>query len=134
MLLTKRNIYDIIPIIELHSAIVHFGGDMRYNNYTNDAIYELERQRTYNYGVDYEREAYDDGCEQCGSNKKTIFKINSHMLCEDCACNALRDSFEDFEPTSYPFGIDAERIFKQITDDFSDSELLSYIENVYEKI
>lgn len=107
---------------------------MIYNNYTNDEIYELERQRTFNYGADYERNEFSPSCEKCGNDSKTIFNINSHHVCEDCICNALRDTFEDFEPSYLPFNIDARTIFKNITDDFSDNELISYVENLYEKI
>lgn len=106
---------------------------MRYNNYTNDAIYELERQRTYNYGDGFFDDENSPVCDKCGCCDKTIFITDSHRLCEDCICDTLRDSFEELEPSQTRFGIDASRIFKNITEDFSDSELLSYVENIYEK-
>lgn len=109
------------------------GGQMRYNNYTNDAIYELERQRTYNYADGFYNEEESAVCDKCGTGNKTIFITDSHRLCEDCICDTLRDSFEEFSSQLPSFGIDVERIFKNITEDFSDSELLSYVENIYEK-
>ena len=106
---------------------------MRYNNYTDDAIYELERQRTYNYGEGFSISEDEVSCDKCGTKNKTIFITDSHRLCEDCICDALRESFEDFSPIASPFGVDIEKIFKNITEDFSDTELLSYVENIYEK-
>lgn len=107
---------------------------MSYFNYTNDAIYELERQRTHNFGADYESQPVAPICEECGNDNKIIFKINSHYICEDCVCNLLRDAFDELAPTSSPISLNAEMILKNIIEDFSDSELLSYVEDVYEKI
>ncbi len=104
---------------------------MSYYNYTNDAIYELEKQRTMNYG---EESDFPKQCELCGRDDKAVFVVNSRCICEDCACNELRDAFEDIEPSSTPSGIDAGVIFNRIIDDFTDSELISYIEDVYTRI
>ena len=104
---------------------------MSYYNYTNDAIYELEKQRTMNYGSEND---YPQQCELCGRDDKSVFVVNSHHICEDCACNELRDTFEDIEPSSTPSGIDSAEIFKHIIEDFTDNELLSYIEDIYTRL
>ena len=104
---------------------------MSYYNFTNDAIYELERQRTMNYGTESDEQ---QECELCGRDDKSIFIVNSRCICEDCACNELRDAFEDIEPSRTKSEIDAAEIFKRIVDDFTDNELLSYIEDIYVRI
>lgn len=105
---------------------------MRYNNYTNDAIYELERQRTLNYGNNYNDYTMVE-CENCTASEKTIFKIGNRLLCEDCICNYLRDCFEEIEFISDANNVDVCEIFKNIIYDFTDSELITYVENLYEK-
>lgn len=107
---------------------------MSYLNYTNDAIYELERQRTCNYGADFEAEEGVQTCEECGTGGKSLFLINSHKVCEDCVCNVIRDAFEDFEPSPAKYDIDAGEIFKNIIEDFTDSEILCYVEELYERL
>gem|GEM_PF-6644074 len=111
-----------------------YGGIMSYLNYTNDAIYELERQRTCNYGADFEAEEELQTCEECGTGGKSLFLINSHKVCEDCVCNIIRDALEDFEPFSAKYDIDAGEIFKNIIEDFTDSEILCYVEDIYERL
>lgn len=107
---------------------------MSYLNYTNDAIYELERQRTNNYGADYEAEDNILFCDECGSRGKNLFLINSRKVCEDCVCNIIRDAFEEIEPPSAKYDIDAAQIFKNIIEDFTDNEILCYVEDIYEKL
>ncbi len=103
---------------------------MRYKNYTNEAIYELERQRTMNYGIcDDEGRCCENGC---GNN--TLYDVGGRTLCEDCLIDEVRSEFEKLlrsEDENDNFSVD---IIKDIISDFSDSEILTYIENRYDKI
>lgn len=84
--------------------------------------------------MSFGEEDFPKQCELCGHDEKPVFLVNAHCLCENCVCNELRDAFEDIEPSLTPSGIDAAEIFNRIADDFTDRELLSYIEDVYTHI
>lgn len=102
---------------------------MQYKNYTDDALYELERQRTMDYA-----NAYDDElvCEN-GCSNRVLYNAEGRILCEDCLIDEVRKTFmqlldsEDEENISFS-------IIRDIVSDFSDSEILTYIENRYEKV
>ncbi len=100
---------------------------MRYKNYTNDAIYELERQRTM-------EDEYDPNfsCEN-GCVGSPLYNAEGRILCEDCLIEEVRTTF-----TSMLLSEDDDdfscKIIKDIIEDFSDAEILTYIENRYEKV
>ena len=77
---------------------------MRYKNYTNDAIFELERQRTL---LDDELNP-DYICEN-GCTNSPLYNIEGRIFCEDCLIEEVRNTFtsmllseddEDFSKTS----------------------------------
>ena len=101
---------------------------MRYKNYTNEAIYELERQRIM------EDDTYDpDSVCENGCSGTPIYNAEGRLLCQDCLIEEVRNTF-----TSMLLSEDDEdfpcKIIKDIIDDFSDSEILTYIECRYEKV
>ena len=110
------------------------GGYMLYKNYTNDAVSELERQRTGNYGSDLFEEDSDIKCCECKNSASSLFKINSKYYCSDCICELLREIFSDMADECDSYDIGAKDILKDIISDFSDNELLYYVENRYETI
>lgn len=102
---------------------------MRYKNYTTEALYELERQRTADYGnSEEERTCCDNGC-----TNDVLYTVGDRILCEECLIDEVRSEFErlffsDDETDNF-----STEIIKDIISDFSDSEILAYIENRYEK-
>lgn len=105
---------------------------MYYKNYTQDAVLELERQRTMPYEASYNNQS-EHYCRECGSSSK-LHKINSHYLCEDCICNSLREVYAGIEENMTVLSIDALEVLKNIISDFSDNELIYYVENLYEDV
>ncbi len=107
---------------------------MLYKNYTNDAVLELERQRTDNYASGL----FDNGsfvkCCECKTNGKPLYKINSKYYCPDCICELLREVYSDISDECDSYDIGANDILKDIISDFSDNELLCYVQNRYETI
>lgn len=108
---------------------------MYYKNYTEDAVLELERQRTQTYEDTYQFSKQSNlCCEECGSSLKKLHNINSHTFCEDCICDSLREVYDSIEQNMTVLNIDALEILKDILSDFSDNELLCYVENRYEEV
>ena len=103
---------------------------MRFKNYTNEAIYELEHQRTGNYGNLYEES--ETVCEN-GCINNTLYMIDKRVLCEECLIEEVRNCLIEAleKEDELTLGI---QIAKDIVSDFSDSEILAYIENRYDKI
>lgn len=101
---------------------------MRYKNYTNEAIYELERQRIME--DDSKDPEYE--CEN-GCTGAPIYNAEGRLLCEDCLIEEVRKTFTSMllseDDDDFPC-----KIIKDIIDDFSDSEILTYIECRYEKV
>ena len=107
---------------------------MYYENFTESAVLELERQRTQAYKDIYQINKNDDKCcEECGSSLKKMYNVASHLLCEDCICDSLREVYATIEQNITILNIDAIGILKDIISDFSDSELLCYVENRYDE-
>ena len=71
-------------------------------------------------------------CEN-GCAGSPIYNAEGRILCEDCLIEEVRKTF-----TSMLLSEDDEdfscKIIKDIIDDFSDSEILTYIECRYEKV
>ena len=108
---------------------------MYYKNYSHQAVLELERQRTQAYDDSYQTHTDDDiCCEECGSSSKKLYDINSHLLCGDCICDSLREVYASINQNITVLNIDALDILKDIISDFSDNELLCYVENRYDKV
>ena len=107
---------------------------MYYKNYTQDAVSELERQRTQTYDTYRFTEHFDKCCEECGSSSKKLHKINSRLFCEDCICDSLREVYASIDQNMTVLSMDALEILKDILSDFSDSELLCYVENRDEEV
>lgn len=107
---------------------------MQYKNYTQEAIYELERQRTGNYGIDYEQKRSDLECELCRAGDNNLYEVNSHIYCGECICDMLREMFSSAAEMMTNEGIDATTILTDIICDFSDNEILCYVENLYERL
>lgn len=106
---------------------------MLYNNYSQEAISELERQRTGNYG--YDREEYPEyECSECRVQSGMFFKINSKVYCSECICDYLREEFYKISENKDDGILPADEILKDIISDFSDNELLCYVENKYERL
>ncbi len=107
---------------------------MLYENYSQKAIYELERQRTGNYGYDIEEYEPEFECKECKTHTGMFFEINSEYYCADCVCDYLREQFSKFSHLSGNEMLDSGEILNEIISDFSDNELLSYIESKYQRI
>ncbi len=107
---------------------------MIYQNTTEDAVMALERHRTQNYGNEYLNSTEDEVCDICQRPSDVVFKIRNHNLCKNCVCDSLRELYARIELNMTENEIEAEEILKDIIDDFSDSELLCYVEARYEKI
>lgn len=101
---------------------------MRYKNYTNDAIYELERQRL---NSDSESDP-DFSCEN-GCTGLPIYNADGRILCEDCLIEEVRNTFTNMLLSEDDDDFSC-KIIRDIIEDFSDSEILTYIENRYEKV
>ena len=106
---------------------------MYYKNYSLNAVIELEKQRTGNYGEDYEKEFSDIQCEECGTHSGRFFDINSHIYCSECILDLLRTEFEK-AGNIMSEKIDAGDVLQDIISDFSDNEILCYVENKYPEI
>lgn len=106
---------------------------MHYKNYTQEAIYELERQRTGNYGMDYEYEHSEVECELCKTEENNLYEVNSHIYCGECICDMLRELFYSAAQGLKNEEIDAFSVLNDIISDFSDNEILCYVENIYER-
>ena len=106
---------------------------MYYNN-SQKAVYELERQRTQTQETYLLTNEDSECCEECGSYSKKLHNINSHLYCEDCICDSLREVYAQIEQNMTVLNIDAFEILKDIISDFSDNELLCYVENRYEEV
>ncbi len=108
---------------------------MYYKNYSQEAVLELERQRTQTYHDAYSLTQHNEkSCEECGADLKKLHKINSHWLCEDCICDSLREVYDSIEQNMTVLHMDALEILKDIISDFSDNELMCYVENRYEEV
>lgn len=108
---------------------------MYYKNYSPQAVLELERQRTQAYEDTYQiNNVNDECCEECGSSLKKLYNINSHFLCGDCICDSLREVYASIDQNMTVLNIDALDILKDIISDFSDNELLCYVENRYDEV
>lgn len=105
---------------------------MLYNNNSINAVLEMERQRTGNYGEDFENAYMDSVCENCSDTNSQLFDFNSHVFCQECILEYFRDKFADI-PEIMP-DTEASQLLSDIVSDFSDNELLCYIENRYRKI
>lgn len=105
---------------------------MLINNYENYALLELEKQRTNNYGNDIpEYDNYTNSiCCKCGKTQN-VLDINSCFVCSDCILEMLREEFSQLDDDKNIYNINLSLILNDIISDFSDSELLSYIENRY---
>ena len=108
---------------------------MYYKNNSQKAILELERQRTGNYGMD---DGYDDYhsvvCDECEKGGEILFDVNSHIICAGCICDILREEFALVSELMKNTDIDCTTIFNEIISDFSDNELLCYVESIYQKV
>lgn len=103
---------------------------MRYKNYSNEALYELERQRTSDYGnFDTEGQRL---CEN-GCSSGVLYRVGESLFCEDCLIDEVRGEFERLAESEEENGAPSAELIKDIISDFSDSEILTYIENRYEK-
>ena len=56
------------------------------------------------------------------------------ILCGDCICDSLREVYASINQNITVLNIDALDILKDIISDFSDNELLCYVENRYDKV
>lgn len=106
---------------------------MIYKNYTDEAIYELERQRTLNFYDDYEYSNQGCECSECRRAHGVFFEINSNTYCSDCICEMLREEYENITKLLPDDRVTSGEILEDIIADFSDSELLCYVENRYKK-
>ena len=107
---------------------------MIYKNYTDEAIYELERQRTLNYYDDCEDSLSECECDECKRTHGTFYEINSVTYCSDCICELLREGYENILNTIPDDRVASVKILEDIIADFSDNELLCYVENKHKKI
>lgn len=108
---------------------------MYYNNDTHQAILELERQRTGNYAMDYDDDCiYKKECDECSKHGEYLFNVNSHVICSECICEILREEFSKVVENFQNDTVDCSTIFSEIISDFSDNELLCYVESIYPKV
>lgn len=107
---------------------------MIYKNYTDEAIFELERQRTMNYYDDCDDNSSECECAECKTVRGTFYEINSVTYCSDCVCELLREGYETILSEFPDDRVTSGKILEDIIADFSDSELLCYVENKYKKI
>ena len=68
---------------------------MLYKNNTNDAVLELERQRTGNYGFNY-TDKKTKTCPCCGYEEPEEFYILDNK-CIGCSSCIKRIEYEDYE-------------------------------------
>ena len=107
---------------------------MIYKNYTDKAILEMEKQRTGDYGSCLEENFNDFLCDECRTGDVMLFEVGSKILCSECICDRLREEFHNCI-NSYENETEfANEILDDIISDFSDNELIMYIENKYNKI
>lgn len=106
---------------------------MYYKNYSQYAVSELEWQRLQTEDSYRFNERDDACCEECGSAQKKLHSINSHLFCSDCICESLREVYASIDQNMNVLNIDTSEILKDILSDFSDSELMCYVENRYEE-
>lgn len=102
---------------------------MRFKNYTHDAIRELEHQRMEGFS---DQQGQDSFCDN-GCSGTVLFDIGDRVLCEDCLIEEVRETLSELicpEETDSA----ACKVIQDIVSDFSDSEILTYIENRYEKL
>lgn len=101
---------------------------MRLNSYTRDALTELERQRDTDYGNTEDCPLCDNGCSD-----STVFDVYGRTLCPDCIIEEVRTCLTELLPPE-DSGEPSGDILNDIFSDFSDSEILTYIENRFEKL
>lgn len=101
---------------------------MRIKNHTRDAVLELERQRDADYGNSEEYSVCDNGCAS-----SVIFDVYGKSRCSDCIIEEVRTAFFELLPAEESGNV-ATDILNDIFSDFSDSEILTYIENRFEKL
>ena len=101
---------------------------MRYKNYTNEALYELENQRIGEYD-DTNFLSCQNGC-----HNTTLYNVDGQILCEDCLIEEIRNAFTTIFSSDDDENNFSNEIIKDIISDFSDSEILTYIENRYDKV
>ena len=101
---------------------------MRYKNYTDEAIYELENQRIGEYD-----DTNDTSCKN-GCYNNTLYMVDNQILCQDCLIEEVRNAFDTVFSSEDDENSFSNEIIKDIISDFSDSEILTYIENRYDKI
>lgn len=102
---------------------------MSYKNYTAEAVWALEQQHNadYNEYAD-ENRVCDNGCAG-----DALFDIYGKILCPDCLIEEVRNLFDELNDADNSQNAAAE-ILNDIFADFSDAEILTYIENRFEKI
>ncbi len=100
---------------------------MRLKNYTKEAVLELERQRDACCNTD-EYALCDNGC-----SGNVVFEVYGNTLCPDCIIEDVRNTLAELLPPE-DSGDAAADILNDIFSDFSDTEILTYIENRFEKL
>ena len=106
---------------------------MIYKNYSQKALYELEKQRTCDYDF-YEENEESYICDECRGEDDIFFEVDSKKYCSCCLCDYLREQFSKFANQCDEGLIDSAQILNDIISDFSDNELICYIENRYKRI
>lgn len=107
---------------------------MLYANYSNGAIAEMEKQRTGDYGEDFESMVSNKRiCYYCGENGDKLYIVEKTIMCEECICRELREKIEKFSAGAGVSRINIKEILKNIISDFSDNKMMCYVEELYEK-
>ena len=103
---------------------------MIYDNYSQNSILEMEKHKTDNYGFDMSEPAVF--CDECRISDGDFYEFNSEILCSDCMCDLVREKIATvkYEDEDSQF----HELICDIMSDFSDNELLYYIENIFKKI
>lgn len=107
---------------------------MLYKNYSNEAILELERKRTGNYGADCENMASNGYvCACCGEKTDGIYIVMKNVVCERCICEELRETAKKLFVPKGESGMNTTEILKNIISDIEDNEMMCYVAELYEK-
>lgn len=107
---------------------------MLYENYSNEAILEMEGQRTGNYGADIENMASNRSiCACCGGKADKLYIVVKNMMCERCICEEMRKAAKKLFVPKGERGMNATEILKNIISDVEDDEMMCYVAELYEK-
>ena len=106
---------------------------MCFENDTNEAILELERQRTGEIYEDAGAYRCDHGCAACHD----LFFVGENILCEKCLVDYLHGAVAEIIELAKLTKEEHAEVFDllaDIIDDMCESELVNYAEYYYSRV